>query len=54
MHDHIDTDDDTSKEAHKSDLTKLSSVAVVSPQIALVETSRSIHSFKMNYDRLFR
>ena len=49
-----DSDDDTSKEANKSDLTKLSSVAVVSPPIAFVETSRSVQTFKMNYDRLYK
>ena len=53
-YDQIESDDDTSKEAHKSDLTKLSSVAVVSPPIALVETSRSVEAFKLGYDRLFR
>ena len=48
-----DSDDDTSKEAHRSDMTKLSSVAVVSPQIALVETTRSVEAFRSNYDRIF-
>ena len=44
-----------SKEAHKSEQTKISTAVVaVSPPVALQETSRSIQTFGLVYDRLFR
>lgn len=48
------SDEGVSKEAHKSTVTKVSQVAVVSPPIALQETSRSIQTFSLVYDKLFK
>ena len=49
-----ENESDTSKEAHRSQATHISSCAVISPPVALVETTRSVQTFKMNYDRLYR
>ena len=46
-------DEAVSKEAHKSEVTKVSQVAVVSPALPVPETSRSIKNFSMCYDHLF-
>ena len=48
------SDEGVSKEANKSAVTKVSAVAVVSPPIALQETSRSIQTFSLVYDKLFK
>ena len=48
------SDEGVSKEANKSAVTKVSAVAHVSPPIALQETSRSIQTFSLVYDRLFK
>ena len=48
------SDEGVSKEANKSAVTKVSAVAVVSPTIAMQETSRSIQTFSLVYDRLFK
>jgi hypothetical protein len=48
------SDEGVSKEAHKSAISKVSAVAVVSPPVALQETSRSIQTFGMIYDNLFK
>ena len=49
-----DSDDIASKEARKSNETKVSACAVVSPPVQLIETSRSVQNFNMIYDRLFK
>lgn len=49
-----ENESDTSKEAHRSHVSHISSCAMISPPIALVETTRSVQTFKMNYDRLYR
>lgn len=54
MHNEEDSDEGASREAHKSNITKVSAVATVSPAVALVETSRSIQTFQMSYDRIYR
>lgn len=56
MHDHNDSEDDTSKEAIKSNYTKLTEKALVSEVVEIDEklTSRSIQTFAMNYDRIYR
>ena len=47
--------DTVSKEAHKSVVqNNLPAIARVSKTVELVETSRSIQTFKMTYDRLFK
>lgn len=52
------SDEADSKEAHKSEQTKKSeankAVVTVSQTIVLQETSRSIQTFNLVYDRLFR
>ena len=48
------TDEDVSKEAHRSEVTKVSAVAAVSAPIAVPDTSRSIQNFNLCYDRLFQ
>lgn len=45
--------DGVSQEAHKSEATKVSAVAAVSPPIAVPDTSRSIQTFGLQYDRIF-
>ena len=47
-------DEDTSVRALKSELTKQTAVAIVSPTIAMKETSRAMDCFNSNYDLLFR
>ena len=47
------SDDAVSKEAHKSEATKVSQVAVVSPPLPVPETSRSIKNFSVCYDHLY-
>ena len=56
MHENDDEEDDTSKEAIKSNYTKLTEKAMASEVVELDEnlTNRSIQTFKMNYDRIFR
>ena len=54
MHADEDFDDEASRQAHKSNITKQSGLATVSPPIALMETSRSVEAFSMAYDRLYR
>jgi hypothetical protein len=45
-------DDGVSEEAHKSTITKISKVAEVSATITLNETTRTIQSFSLMYDRI--
>ena len=45
--------DGASQEAHKSEATKVSAVAAVSPVVVVPDTSRSIQTFSLQYDRLF-
>ena len=45
--------DGVSQEAHKSEATKVSAVAAVSPVVDVPDTSRSIQTFSLQYDRLF-
>lgn len=47
------SDGGVSAEAHKSEATKVSAVAMVSPPLPVPETSRSIQTFNMTYDKLF-
>lgn len=47
------SDEGVSREAHKSEATKVSAVAVVSPPLPIPETSRSIQNFYVIYDHLF-
>ena len=56
MQDHGESEDDTSKEANKSSYTKFTDKAGVSEVVELDEklTSRSVQTFKMNYDRIYR
>ena len=42
-----------SQEAHKSEATKVSAIAAVSPPVAVPDTSRSIQTFSLQYDKLF-
>ena len=47
------SNDGVSKEARKSEVTKVSKIAAVSPPVAVPETSRSIQTFGLQYDRLY-
>ena len=47
------SNDSVSKEAHMSEVTKVSKIAAVSPVLAVPETSRSIQTFGMQYDKLY-
>ena len=47
------SDETVSKEALKSEVTKVSAVVVVSPPLPVPETSRSILNFGHCYDRLY-
>lgn len=49
----FDYDDEASRQAHKSNVTKVPPEATVSNVVALQETSRSIETFSMAYDRLY-
>ena len=49
-----DSDGEASREAVKTNFTKETAVAHVSPPVQLVETSRSVESFNMTYDKCFR
>lgn len=49
-----DDEEDHSVRALKSELTKQTAVAIVSPTIAINETSRAMECFNSNYELLFR
>jgi hypothetical protein len=53
VHNDEDSAGEASKEARKSNVTKVSKVAEVSPPVQLIETARSVESFNMTYDRVF-
>ena len=47
------SNDSVSKEAHQSEVTIVSKIAAVSPAVAVPETSRSILTFNLQYDKLY-
>jgi len=53
VHAYEDYDDEASRQAHKSNVTKVPPEATVSNVVDLRETSRSVETFAMAYDRLY-